>query len=75
MRHDDGDRRQHGDGKGDGRHNVAARRRLTTMATGGTTTATGSRATGGTTTATGGTTTAKLIAPAPRASGSASILF
>jgi hypothetical protein len=42
-------------------------------ATGGTTTATGSRATGGTTTATGGTTTAKLIAPAPRASGSASI--
>jgi hypothetical protein len=47
----------------------------TTTATGGTTTATGIRATGGTTTATGGTTTAKFIAPAPQASGSASILF
>jgi hypothetical protein len=47
----------------------------TTTATGGTTTATGIRATGGTTTATGGTTTAKVIAPAPQASGSAGILF
>ncbi len=46
-----------------------------TTAMGGTTTATGSRTTGGTMTATGGTTTAKVIAPAPRASGSAGILF
>ena len=41
--------------------------------TGRSTTATGSRATGGTMMETGGTTTAKLIAPAPWASGSASI--
>jgi hypothetical protein len=52
--------------RGDGRHDDGD-------GYSGTTTATGSRATGGTTTATGGTTTAKLIAHAPRVSGSASI--
>ncbi len=63
-RHNDG-KGQQGDGQhndGNGRHDEAARQRRRTE-------------TVGTTTATGGTTTAKLIAPAPRASGSASIFY